>query len=79
MIKNPSKKFNRPYCVAYNQDSPSHFGADEINGKYYKEIGKLLLDIGFSYIKIKEVDNIDPDRAATDPYSEITVLGLLFL
>ena len=51
------------------------FGADEISGKDYKEIGKLLSESGFTNVELKEVDDIDPDGAATDPYNEMTVSG----
>ena len=50
-------------------------GADEISGKDYKEIGKLLSDSGFTNIDIKEVDDIDPDSTTADPYNEMTVDG----
>ena len=50
-------------------------GADEISGKDYKEIGKLLSDSGFTNVEVKEVKDIDPEGAATDPYNEVTVSG----
>ena len=54
---------------------PLPIGADEISGKDYKEIEKLLSDSGFTNVEIKEVDDIDPDGAVTDPYNEMTVSG----
>ena len=54
---------------------PLPIGADEISGKDYKELEKLLSDSGFTNVEIKEVDDIDPDGAATDPYNEMTVSG----
>ena len=54
---------------------PLPFDADEISGKDYKVIGKLLSDSGFSNVEIKEIDDIDPDGATTDPYVEMTVSG----
>lgn len=54
---------------------PLPIGADEISGKDYKEIGKLLSDSGFTNVEVKEVKDIDPEGAATDPYNEVTVSG----
>ena len=54
---------------------PLPISADEVSGKDYKDIGKLLSDNGFTNVEIKEVDDIDPDGAATDPYNEMTVSG----
>ena len=54
---------------------PLPFGADEISGKDYKEIGKVLSDSGFTNVELKEVDDIDPDGASTDPYNEMIVSG----
>lgn len=54
---------------------PLPIGADEISGKDYKEIGKLLSDSGFTNVDMKEVDDIDPDGAAADPYNEMTIDG----
>lgn len=54
---------------------PLPIGADEIIGKDYKEIGKLLSDSGFTNIDMKEVDDIDPDGTKVDPYNEMTVGG----
>lgn len=54
---------------------PLPIGADEISGKDYKEIGKLLSDSGFTNVEVKEVKDIDPEGAATDPYNEMTVSG----
>ena len=54
---------------------PLPIGADEISGKEYKEIGKLLSDSGFTNVEVKEVKDIDPEGAATDPYNEVTVSG----
>ena len=54
---------------------PLPIGADEISGKDYKEIGKLLTDSGFTGVKAGEVDDIDPEGVSTDPYNEMTVSG----
>ena len=54
---------------------PLPIGSDEINGKDYKEIGKLLTDSGFTNVIVKEVDDIDPEGSKTDPYNEVTVSG----
>lgn len=54
---------------------PLPVGADEISGKDYKEIGKLLTDSGFTNVDMKEVDDIDPDGAAADPYNEMMIDG----
>lgn len=54
---------------------PLPIGADEISGKDYKEIGKLLLDSGFTNVEVKEVKDIDPEGATTEPYNEVTVSG----
>ena len=54
---------------------PLPIGADEISGKDYKEIGKLLSDSGFTNVEVKEVKDIDPEAATTDPYNEVTVSG----
>ena len=54
---------------------PLPIGADEISGKDYQEIGKLLTDSGFTNVDMKEVKDIDPEGAATDPYNEVTVSG----
>ena len=54
---------------------PLPIGSDDIVGKDYKEIGKLLSDSGFTNVEVKEVKDIDPEGAATDPYNEVTVSG----
>ena len=54
---------------------PLPIGADEVGGNDYKEIGKLLIDGGFTNVKVSEIDDIDPEGASTDPYNEVTVSG----
>ena len=54
---------------------PLPIGSDDIVGKDYKEIGKLMSDSGFTNVDMKEVDDIDPDGAKVEPYNEMTVSG----
>ena len=54
---------------------PLPIGPEEVSGKEYKDIGKLLSDSGFTNVVIKELNDIDPDGEAADPYNEMTVSG----
>lgn len=50
-------------------------GADEIDLMDYKEIGKLLMESGFTSVVVNEVYDLDPDNKQVDHINEVMVSG----